>query len=202
MWFLATYEFLCWISIGGLAHIVILVKYSFRGNVWQGLPTSFLIFMKVYISFDWCHSSNTLWTDTPHIMTLNLFCSVFFWTRSSLHPSFLFLQIWTLKISSWPIIILDSSEKSHASSVYSPNSLVPTPSKSFLMIYIFNNKFLFNNTPSVIIFLWIILNGSYTHWIGSPLIKFGSNIGQQTSTIGSLFLRFFPTADSLGTWFS
>ena len=79
-----------------------------RSRYWAGQLRQFYSRILSYL-FDWRHSSLALPTDTTHIMTSNLFCSFFFWTRSGLNPSSLFLQI--RAFSSWPFIILVSWEK-------------------------------------------------------------------------------------------
>ena len=114
MWFLATYSCDCR-SRSMNKRIVILEKIPIsREMSGKDLPHLFfknsLIFNRVYISFNWRQSSHTLSTNAPpyHDLKLILF-SLFFWTRSDLHPSSLLLQLRTL--SSWPIIIFVSSER-------------------------------------------------------------------------------------------
>lgn len=66
----------------------------------------------------------------------------------------------------------------------------PTSSKPCFTIEILNIKFLFNNNPPLIKFMYVILNGSFTHRTRSPLIKFGSHIEQQTICLNNLIFFF------------
>ena len=133
--------------------IVILEKIPISGEMSgkhcpQVFLKNFLIFKRVYISFDWRHSFQP--PPPCHGLILILFSLFLNEVRSPTFVSF----------SPDPKSVIMTHHyfgfigNNHTLSVvYSPNSSSPTPSGPFLTIDIFNNKFLFNNTPPVIMFM-------------------------------------------------
>ena len=127
------------ISIGVLAHChpgKIPIPREMSGKDWpQVFLKNFLIFERVYIPFDWRHSSHSLPTDVSwpqtyfvqsfseqgQVSTLRLF--------SPDHDSFI--------MTDYNIGFIGRNHTLPV--VYSPNSLSPTPRKPFLTIDMFNN---------------------------------------------------------------